>query len=496
MQSAEQFFNKQIRGSPNDQKMAELERQRDSLEMQVTVSEAELVKAERELKSLTHQIEQIITKLRDAAGAKEIQKRRDELQRQLNYEGKSARAIQSDIVGWIGKRGTQAVSKRITAETFDFLDELTKKGTIPSPYNEKFVQDILERQKCICGRDLEPGSKFASAVMQLLKKAGNVELENRVSRVRARLRLLKEGRKDAPDELARLKAKHRLSYDRITKLEQNVGECGEQLKGIPFKEIAKREEAREILDEKRSKLERDMGRITVGIEDSRKTLKGIQNDIDAAAGQSRHARILIKRRDLAKRAADYLDKKLETEENSARGVLQSMVNKVLEETARKDLTSKISKDFTIRLESSEGVALPKSGGENQLLSLAFTAALVNFARVRANAKHPLLLPGTIAPLVLDSPFGQLDDVYKTKTAEFVPEMANQVLLLVTRSQGDDSVIDALSDKIGREYVVIRENRAPRGRKTDDVFHLHNKQYTRTLYSCERNLCRIEEVKHG
>ena len=49
-----------------------------------------------------------------------------------------------------------------------------------------------------------------------------------------------------------------------------------------------------------------------------------------------------------------------------------------------------------------GNDMAKSEGENQLLGLAFTAALAKFAKIRKNAKSKLLLPGTEVSLVLDA----------------------------------------------------------------------------------------------
>ena len=72
----------------------------------------------------------------------------------------------------------------------------------------------------------------------------------------------------------------------------------------------------------------------------------------------------------------------------------------------------MTEDYGISLVNQAGTQLPKSSGENQLLGLAFTAALVEFARVRQNADDYRLLRGTVAPLVLDSPFGQLDEDYR------------------------------------------------------------------------------------
>ncbi|WP_204310755.1 hypothetical protein, partial [Escherichia coli] len=67
------------------------------------------------------------------------------------------------------------------------------------------------------------------------------------------------------------------------------------------------------------------------------------------------------------------------------------------------------------------------------MSLAFTAALVAFAKSRVGMEDAILTPGTVAPLVLDAPIGHLDKSYRRATAEFLPEMAGQVVLLLSSS---------------------------------------------------------------
>ena len=49
---------------------------------------------------------------------------------------------------------------------------------------------------------------------------------------------------------------------------------------------------------------------------------------------------------------------------------------------------------------------------NQLLGLAFTGAIAKFAKERQADVDDILLPGTVAPLVVDSPFGHLDPLYR------------------------------------------------------------------------------------
>ena len=123
-----------------------------------------------------------------------------------------------------------------------------------------------------------------------------------------------------------------------------------------------------------------------------------------------------------------------------------------------DYRLQIGDDFELLLLYRDGTPTPKSGGENQLISLAFIAALVDFARRRSEqSNNRLFIPATVAPLILDSPFGQLDDSYRGATAKFVSEMAPQVVLLVSSSQGKAEVIASLEGNVGKEYVLIAES---------------------------------------
>lgn len=138
--------------------------------------------------------------------------------------------------------------------------------------------------------------------------------------------------------------------------------------------------------------------------------------------------------------------------------------------------------------------MPRSSGENQLVSLAFIAALIKFSLARSNDNgSELLIPGVVAPLVLDSPFGQLDAKYRLDTARFVPEMAAQIVLFVSSSQGDDQVLTALKEHVGREYVLISENVGPRGERSTDTITFNGSAVQTSIFNCTKNLTRIEEL---
>jgi len=201
------------------------------------------------------------------------------------------------------------------------------------------------------------------------------------------------------------------------------------------------------------------------------------------------------RRDLASRGGELLLAFLKSNEEEARKEIEAAVNRVLAVTARRDYRFEVDESFQIRLLFPNGTPTPKSGGENQMMSLAFLAALVEYAKKRSVSDDDgMFIPATVAPLVLDSPFGQLDNTYRRSTAEFVPSMAPQVVLLVSSSQGKEEVYEALRNRIGKEYVLIAHNREERGDKGEDILSIGGVKMATTIFGQSRSMTEIRGVK--
>ena len=147
----------------------------------------------------------------------------------------------------------------------------------------------------------------------------------------------------------------------------------------------------------------------------------------------------------------------------------------------------------MKLFDESGAELAKSTGENQWLGLAFTGAIAKYAKERKDLDDAILLPGTVAPLVVDSPFGHLDPLYRRSVSEFLPDLASQVILLVSTSQASDVVIETLGPKIGHEYLLVRHNRGDGQDKPEETVSIHGKTYDLTVYNSEIDGTLIKEV---
>jgi DNA sulfur modification protein DndD len=92
----------------------------------------------------------------------------------------------------------------------------------------------------------------------------------------------------------------------------------------------------------------------------------------------------------------------------------------------------------------------------QVMLLVFVASLLSLARERAQIPTILKnLSGNAYPLITDSPFGQLDKNLRKGVASYVPQLAPQIVVLVTPTQYEGPVEEALknTNRIAKRYYL-------------------------------------------
>jgi DNA sulfur modification protein DndD len=108
-----------------------------------------------------------------------------------------------------------------------------------------------------------------------------------------------------------------------------------------------------------------------------------------------------------------------------------------------------------------------STGENQILSLAFIGSIIE--RVREWSKAGLVMgpDSSTFPVVMDSPFGSLDEMYRRQVANLLPALADQVIVMATQTQWRGEVEEEMQPRVGKEYVLTYNSPKP-DLETDDI----------------------------
>jgi DNA sulfur modification protein DndD len=78
------------------------------------------------------------------------------------------------------------------------------------------------------------------------------------------------------------------------------------------------------------------------------------------------------------------------------------------------------------------------------------------------------------PIVMDSPFGSLDEISRRQIAQILPQLANQLIVLVTKTQWRGEVEAEMQPKIGKQYVLTYYSSKPDC--TEDYLELGQQRY--------------------
>jgi len=124
--------------------------------------------------------QEVANTLREFEAVREVQKRRDDLesQRQALRD-----ALEQGRVRLKSALSTQGYTVLLTDAIVQFRTlekDLRKRGELPADIKQQFVLDLLERQRCICGMELEEGSSHHHHVRSYLERAGLAVVEETV----------------------------------------------------------------------------------------------------------------------------------------------------------------------------------------------------------------------------------------------------------------------------------------------------------------------------
>jgi predicted nucleic acid-binding Zn-ribbon protein len=409
-----------------------------------------------------------------------------------SYKGTLAE-LNKDRQALIPKYGWAVFGSDLMDQGLDFIDESTLKGRIPAPYQDQFVKDLLENAECICGRSLGPGSDEELRVKALLETANTALLNQRVMKARSVAANLKGRATEFLEEIREIDSKKSALDKSIGAEEVTLKELETELEGINEAEIKQLTEKRAIYKSQERDLIRMQGSLNADIGRYEEIIARSKKDL-AVAGANDAAYIrLSKIQEGIEEMMKRCESRLDDYEDSARLSIAAKVNDFLDQFSRKDYRVKVSETFEFHLARTNDKVVAKSKGEKLLLNLAFVSALIEHAEARANASGEFLVQGTVAPFVVDAPFGELDDTYRKATAEFLPGRVKQIVFLLSSSHWTGTVDEAIRNRVASEYVLVSNRKGKQGEKPSDTIEIGKKKIDQSRYERPKDQTSIERV---
>lgn len=376
----------------------------------------------------------------------------------------------------------------------EYIDLNTLKATIPSPYDESFVNKILETAICICGREIEKGSDCETSVRSLIVKASSGELQQRVHKARSVSDKIRGVAKEFINEVERLDKDVRRNEALIGELERDFDMVRSDLDRVPVDEIKKLRSEKSSIESRKVQANQKIGAIKLRLIELKSDLERFKKVLEQESSTDSRVSSLLRSQEIIQAMISRCQDRLSEQERSSRDAIESEINDVLTEFSRKDYRVELDESFNLSLLRANGTETGYSDGEELLLNLSFVCALILHAKARQSVNDGFLVGGTVAPFVVDAPFGDLDNTYKGATAGYLPHSAPQLVLLLSSSHWAGAVDEAIRGKVGKEYVLVSHRKVAKGARPDDEIEVGGKVIKQSLYDQKSDFTSVVEVK--
>jgi DNA sulfur modification protein DndD len=457
IKSAKRNFRKEMEKHENSDELAELNDEQSKYEDNIMQYEDDIRQLKTNKDAANRQLEEINNQLRSKETTSDLQNKRDELEIEKKNNSKELAELKEKICSSISVNGSLALANKVLNESSNFLSDKIDSGEIPAGIKKVFVNELLEREECICGSPLCEGTQEREEVKSWLEKAGDNKLEKIFIDINTMIGTLNERKENFYENLEKLKNNREILKEKRRKIFEKIDEIESELSQKDSEDIQELLKKKNDINENIESISRDIGAFEQKIRDNEKELKDIEKKIEKFEAKKEKSILAQKRVFALNNANKYIEYLHEKNANKVRKKVQDKIKEVFKEFFRKNYSPVLDENYNLRIVksfSNEERSVPMSRGERQITSISFIGSLVDIAREHMKeSSNDLFYTGGIYPIVMDSPFGALDPDHKKRIATGIPSLAKQVIVMATDSQWQDEVNDSMRNKVGEEYFL-------------------------------------------
>ncbi len=397
------------------------------------------------------------SRLLELSSARELQELKLEVEGQEKNIIEDLITTKNELKNLVSRRAYTVFVLEIGQKFCSYVDNMRQKGELPSGIKQKFIEELLTRESCICGTELKVGSDAHHQVEGWLNKAGIANVEEAAIRLESQIT-------DLDQQITEFWQLVDTNQDKITKnrtelslLENKLDDLKNKLRNYPDENI---QELQTRLD----KIEQSIRELTLEQGSNQQQLESIATEIREISKKVNNHKLKEEKQNLVRRRIQATEEAISriTEvrfrlEQEFRLSLEHKIREIFSNISFTPYLPKLDPNYELKLvenNSEKAIPIAASTGENQILSLSLIGGIIE--RVREwSKKNTLMGPDSSNfPIIMDSPFGSLDEIYRRQVAKAIPQLANQLVVLVTKTQWRQEVEEEMNNYIGQEYVLV------------------------------------------
>jgi len=331
------------------------------------------------------------------------------------------------------------------------IDGRREAGLIPPLYQAIFIKNLLKKGKCLCGSDITEKDEYSTSrrkkVEAYLEESELSDMSNELIESNIRIQEMIESVVSFPEEVVSIGKKLKKFQEVKTEKNEALGKISQEIKQSNVENIKHWEEQKQKYAQEKDQLKVQIALKQNHIERRQNMIRAYNSELKQELKKEAKHNSLLKLLafcDEGVKCADEVKETImkKTKEDVEKRACEQFLALIWKKETYKGLV--IDDDYNIsvpHISGREGLGT-LSAGERQVCALSFMAALNSVS-------------GFEVPIIIDTPLARISSEPRRNIAKNLPNYleGTQVALLVTEEEYTLEVEKALSEKVGKAYII-------------------------------------------
>lgn len=408
-----------------------------------------------EIESYNDKIDAVKETIRSLEKTTILQTERDKKLQALNFEQSALKshkenfytAFQNNTLAFLGKN----LFEKAIAELIDA--KLDTKGISDMTANS--IKDIIERGYCVCGSEICNGNESHKKLLEEIRFLPPESIGTLLKLFKEKIDMYTNM---SNNYFALLESSHKY----IGEANYKIGQIEDELQSINDEllnkdDIKKHQQKLMEYENKRRILTEDADDLKEKIGAYKNAIKSDRASYDKDIAASSKNKELLLYINYANEVLTWVKSRKTEREDSIKKQLEERVNYYFEKMYHGKRKVQIDEKFRVHLITTDLEAethTDESQGLETVKNFAFISGLVDLAKQKL--KDTYEKDAESYPLILDAPFSNADEKHVKNISEVLPNVANQLILIVMAKDWNYAK-DALESRIGKQYYLDKKS---------------------------------------
>ncbi|MGO5064186.1 MULTISPECIES: AAA family ATPase [unclassified Clostridium] len=435
LESLERKQNKRIKKYSQNTLLRAKTEELEKFEKNIESCEKDIDILDEDITNFSIEIEGIEEKLAENKDINLLIQKRDEKEKEKRDKKRLLDNIVNSARKILSNQGHNLILEDYILRTKNFIGQESVDRNYSVDISIELLENILNRKRCICGREFEEGTKPEQVLMEVKKQYSKSELSSFINIFRSRIREFYDNRKSYKEEIDNILYQASEVNEEIDKVNIEIDNINKKIK-----QKSKNEENLKELEEKlynckgmKNKLERRKIECVTNSKIFKEKVEFIGEEIENLTKGEEALKIeSVKLKYIRELKSNFNNVLIEysTEMREKISKKATDIFKRLISDKDKNIIEEIqiNEHYEIKILgwNKNYITSDISAGQRQIVSLAFVIALAKVASASKNKMN--------VPLFMDTPFGRVSGENRDKLINQIPFITSQWILLMTDTE--------------------------------------------------------------